>query len=45
MLLRIDAWELKVFVHGRLAELLLDLCLEDVQLILHVPVDVRKALL
>ena len=34
-----------MFVHGGLAELLFDLRLEDVELVLHVPVNVREALL
>ena len=35
----------KALVHLRFAEFLLDLRLEDVQLVLHVPIDVGEALL
>ena len=41
----VDAGEDEVFVHGGLAELLFDLRLEDVEFVLHVPVNVREALL
>ena len=39
------AWEFELFIHRGLTELLLDLGLEDVQLVLHVPIDVGEALL
>ena len=41
----VDSREDEVFVHGGLAELLFDLRLEDVKFVLHVPVNVREALL
>ena len=41
----IIAWENEVLVHFGLAKLLLNLCLKNVELALHVPVDVCKALL
>ncbi len=40
-----EARKFKVLVHLRFAEFLLNLRLKDVQLVLHVPVDVREALL
>ena len=43
--LLLDPGKHEVFVHGRFAEFLLYLRLEDVQLVLHVPIDVREALL
>ena len=37
--------EHKVFVHAWFAELLLNLCLENIQFVLHIPIDVGEALL
>ena len=41
----LDSGKHEVFVHGRFAEFLLNLRLKDVQLVLHVPIYVREALL
>ena len=40
-----NLWEVEVFIHGRLAVLLFDLRLEDVEFVLHIPIDICEALL
>ena len=40
-----NLWKAKGFVHIRLAEFLLNLRLEDVEFILHIPIDISETLL
>ena len=40
----LGSWKHKVFVHAWFAELLLDLCLENIQFVFHIPIDVGEAL-
>jgi len=43
--MHLDSRKVEIFIHRRLPELLFDLSLENVEFVLHVPVDVGEPLL